>query len=115
MVESDLVPPEAQKAVAQFEIEADKIIQSFVDDSKLKEPPPITYIGQPIAIKRAAPLGLYFISLVAPGLTPLGSIISRLCRWTVATQAIFPQAVEVVPCCLFRRSQWSVPFRKAVR
>jgi hypothetical protein len=37
------VTPNVQKAIDQFQIEADKILQPFVDKLKAKKPPPIIY------------------------------------------------------------------------
>lgn len=43
MTASNLVPPNVQKAIDQFQIEADQILQPFVDKLKEKTPPPIIY------------------------------------------------------------------------
>jgi len=43
MVASTPVPPNVQKAVDQFRIEAGKILQPFVDKVNAKKPPPIIY------------------------------------------------------------------------
>jgi hypothetical protein len=43
MTASNPVAPNVQKAIGQFQIEADKILQPFVDKLKAKTPPPIIY------------------------------------------------------------------------
>jgi Protein of unknown function (DUF2971) len=43
MTASASVPPNVQKAIDQFQIEAEKILQPFIDRLKAKKPPPIIY------------------------------------------------------------------------